>query len=626
MSSNTAPLPPKPVLYDHHIEGHFGKFGSGSNIQAFYLQSAVTPMQLKYIHLLGEIPGAERWPIRDLFQREVNQHRVDNEIKPHFENETDVKFFSAITLTLLPLGPDGLVASENPRAEERVEDFSDSPWQVLSREDLYRFRYPKDQPQFATLEWNSQKAMLVCIDGQHRVTTLRRIYDEATHRKVPDFEQWRIPVIVTSFKAADEDVNVPRVLEVVRQLFTNINTEAQTVSRSRLILLRDNLPNAVLTQELIQRSHKNDLKSIDRRVASDMPLICFKWRGGSTDDDTAVEPINSPDGLKSVIELHELISIHILGEDFKEKQKSWFEIMIGDEEELFDQINWHDILPISRADDFRKIANSDFVPGLAHLFENFTPYKLFIDGIRDFEVTKLQSKSASLFQHSYDELRYGLNESLTISHSKIEAAIDQIKENFVELKRLHLPRLIERAIGFRGIACAYGELADYYWDCVSPFSWREYSEAFTSVLNRVYEKGLFDEEIEHYKGVNFLEHIAVSHEGAIINFNHRDVKTALGSYLALLVSAFGLKSEFNFLCDYPDFFEEKLNYLERSFLKGFKTQAKPIVIDSHPDWPSKKITEEVNRRAAEATLKRKDHFTSWLIDIDTSFAEILGKN
>ena len=77
--------PSKPVTYNQSLPGVYGAFGAGGGLQAFYLQSAITPVDLEKISLISEIPGSERWSVRDLFQRDVDNDRVTNGLLPYLE-------------------------------------------------------------------------------------------------------------------------------------------------------------------------------------------------------------------------------------------------------------------------------------------------------------------------------------------------------------------------------------------------------------------------------------------------------------------------------------------------------------------------------------------------------------
>ena len=58
--------------FDRSLNGVFGTFGAGMNLEISFLQTALQPDELFHISLVEEIPGSEKWPIRDLFQRNVD--------------------------------------------------------------------------------------------------------------------------------------------------------------------------------------------------------------------------------------------------------------------------------------------------------------------------------------------------------------------------------------------------------------------------------------------------------------------------------------------------------------------------------------------------------------------------
>src|ERR1051326_3622821 len=109
-------LPPVNELkYNKQKYGYFGELGHGAHARIRFLQSAVTKDELDHITLIENIPGSERWDIRDLFQRDVDMTRVEESILPYLRDPTKVKFFNPITLVLLPLNPvTGSVDAEVP--------------------------------------------------------------------------------------------------------------------------------------------------------------------------------------------------------------------------------------------------------------------------------------------------------------------------------------------------------------------------------------------------------------------------------------------------------------------------------------------------------------------------------
>src|SRR5205809_1154363 len=131
--------------YNQHLEGFFGEFGEGRDVRICYLQTGLEPTSLGKLTLIGELPGSEKWPVRDLFQREVDRYRVEKTIIPYVEDSVKVKFFPPLTLTLLPVGDQGATVLTHlihiPESEIELEDRT---WIVYELPGYYRFRYVKD--------------------------------------------------------------------------------------------------------------------------------------------------------------------------------------------------------------------------------------------------------------------------------------------------------------------------------------------------------------------------------------------------------------------------------------------------------------------------------------------------
>ena len=277
-----ATMPPiKSTIFNQQLNGVFGEFGSGAGLQAFYLQSAITPHQLDRISLISDIPGSEQWQIRDLFQREVDHDRVRHGLLPYLRDTTKIRFFNPLTLTILPMESDGWsVSARMTKVVEKQVTEDQALWNVLEREELFQVRWIDQHEEWAQLRWNDARCKLVAIDGQHRLSALKQMsVDRDAGQPHEAFVKWRIPVVFVSFRIAGERKEPPSVLEVVRNIFVYINTNAQRVNRTRSILLDDEDVNAVCTQELLQYSHENDLLPEKARRSEAIPLLFYDWRG-----------------------------------------------------------------------------------------------------------------------------------------------------------------------------------------------------------------------------------------------------------------------------------------------------------------------------------------------------------
>ena len=240
--------------YNHRLSGVYGQFGTGAGVHAFYLQSALTPSQLDLVSLISDLRGSERWPVRDLFQRDVDNERITESLLPYLQDGEKIKFFNPLTLTLLPISENGdFVLPQMPMEEaESTMREDDREWDYFERKNYHRMRWVKDNPQYALLEWSDTRTKLVAIDGQHRLSALKRFWADHDATVHKDFSTWRIPVVIISFRVGTGRTKPPSVLEVVRNIFVYINTEARIVNRARQILLSDESVNAVCAQELIQ--------------------------------------------------------------------------------------------------------------------------------------------------------------------------------------------------------------------------------------------------------------------------------------------------------------------------------------------------------------------------------------
>ena len=103
------------------------------------------------------------------------------------------------------------------------------------------------------------------VDGQHRLSALKKYYkDTRGGRQWDDFIEWKIPAVIFGLRA-EKSGRAPSILEVVRNIFIYINKEAKPPTRYRNILLSDNSVNCILTQELLEVSHANDVKEKNER-------------------------------------------------------------------------------------------------------------------------------------------------------------------------------------------------------------------------------------------------------------------------------------------------------------------------------------------------------------------------
>ena len=600
------PPPVRRPQYNQGLDGVYGVFGAGAGVQAFYLQSALEPGHLHQVSMISDIRGSEQWPVRDLFQRDVDDSRITDSLLPYLQDANKIKFFNPLTLTVLPMDDGGsTVLTKMPRViESRMEDRGRN-WNVLEREGFFRIRWVEDAPQYAELAWNDRRARLVAIDGQHRLSALKRCAKDAQQSLHAEFMQWRIPVVIVTFRAHQAG-EPPTVLEVVRSIFVYINTEAKQVNEARKILLSDESVNDVCTQELLQRSHENDLLPLSDRDSGVVPLLFYDWRG----EEQEKRDVHAPAAIKSVEEVRNWFSEYILGRDFSAEQET--ALGIDPTQKLHGA--FHDKkLSHSASQELRTRAREEVVPAVAYVLENFVPYASYIGDLRALEREYDQESQSDLARHAFYELRFGTNhadESLT---PHVTSIVREIRSRIEDSKRQWLRKPLELDIGMRGVMSAFGRLRVFVGDR----SWMDYARWFTNALNRVNERGQLD--LSKKPAREDLLHIVQDHNEVIVNYRLDYADSALGAYTAMFVAAYGRVEAVRWSVDWSALRDECLDSLGVTLRRGYRKEVRPRLREHHPSG-GKELTDAVSAEAdklserhlrrLERKLERIDRATS----------------
>lgn len=126
------------------------------------------------------------------------------------------------------------------------------------------------------MRWNKNEVVGVAIDGQHRLAAIKEIAGSGmpSDRLIRS----RVPVIFLLFDEAVGYSNFKKqaTVEILRELFIDLNKHAQTVKRGRQILLDDRDPHAVCTRTIIAERLSNDASYLDSEP-SRLPLSLVDW-------------------------------------------------------------------------------------------------------------------------------------------------------------------------------------------------------------------------------------------------------------------------------------------------------------------------------------------------------------
>ena len=576
--------------YTHQLPGIYGEFGAGAGLRAFYLQSTIAPSELNRVSLISDISGSERWPVRDLFQRDVDNERITEKLLPYLQDEDKIKFFNPLTLTVLPMADHGnAVLTEMPPVSESQLREDDSYRKCLTQGDYYRVRWIDEDPQYALLEWDDRRTRLVAIDGQHRLSALKRYAHDANAGTHEQFSTWRIPVVVVCFRATADGIDRPRVLDVVRNIFVYINTAAKEVNKARQILLRDDSVNSVATQELLDRSHRNDLNSAADRDMTRLPLLFFDWRG----EESSEQRVHAPAAVKTIEEIHGWFEHYILEEDFSHEQESALDI--NPTHLLHEQFHNNRERDSKRLDHVasvavRELLNEGVLPAVSYVLENFVPCRAYTSDLRGLE-REYNSKS-DLSRHAFYELRFGTNPAMDANKKAVERVLGELKELIDRKKDEHFRGLFGLDIGMRGVMYAFGHLRVM----LGYPGWIEYARWFTDALNRAYEATWFDLEGPALGGKHLVQ-IAKDHNDTIINYRlENQVPSAIGTYTVLVVTEYGRPCPEEWAQDASVLRERFLDTLNGTVYRGYRRQARPELREEYPSGGTE-LTKAVNARA-----------------------------
>lgn len=577
----------KNSIYNQQINGVFGEIGGAGNARLMYVQTALSFDDLKLITLVADIKGSEKWPVRELFQREVDHERVKKDLVPYFTSKDKIKFFNPITLVLLPLGDDGKVISENKFLQKKRIQEANDEYFSYENDEYYRFMEFADNPAFSFVEWNDKKVKLVAIDGQHRVSALKVLAEDAISRGIGD---WKIPVIIACPKKFQENVASDPILTIVRSIFVYINNNAQAINLSRGVLLDDHQLWSVVTQELIQACHDNDLSQV--KNPSIPPLLFFDWRGLEEKG----EKNESLTSVLTTIEICRLFESYMFPEDYDFTRARNFLNAEDNEIKVSRPMETTDTKKV------REIIKIEIIPSVLHLINDFAPFRDYCIGLRKIVETQDPYKKKIV-----EEIRFGSRDYLPSEKVSLDNARTALTSEINKLKD-SLPRLFQNSIAFRGVFSSFCDIKyslTHENEGISlDLSWSDYTKSFMNALNDIYSKNLLS--LDPKKSAELLRHIVIDDFDKIIYYRYEDAAQSLGKYISILIlkrlTIDGFDDDFReeLLEDYLQVLKEKM---KRSVRKRFRAELK----EKNRSWSKARLDNESNDLASDYVDKKCKH-------------------
>lgn len=242
------------------------------------------------LDLTSDLPGSstQDFNLEELFQREINWHRVTTIIAPWLMSAEKPQFFSALTIVILP---------KSPTENKILQDFSSShdwknppiqgfqhllpvgPVSVGTYEavvDAY-----KNFPQQGRIRWNKSEAFAVAIDGQHRLAAMKYVEKRTRNNALDAVRKMRVPVNVLIFspevgfsRSAIEPLDN---IQLMRKLFIGLNAHSVKVSRVRNLLLEDSSAHALALRSLLRAKLDDDFSALESEQPQ-FPLSVIDWQ------------------------------------------------------------------------------------------------------------------------------------------------------------------------------------------------------------------------------------------------------------------------------------------------------------------------------------------------------------
>lgn len=577
------PIPQQPKnKYNERVSGVFGEFGAGGKRRVRYIQTNLQVEDLDSVKMVADLPGNEQWTIRELFQREVDETRVETGIVKYLTDEGKVKFFNPLTFVLL--GKDG--GNIGPMASVEEHSFSNGApelkdgWQkYYETADVFRLKHSGRPDGYAELEWNSKQAEVVAIDGQHRLLALKKIKASEDAAKIA---QWKIPVVILLISPEGKK-QTGRIIDSVRKLFLYINKEAHQPNETRQIILDEENVNEMCVQEMLQHG----------RTPEGIPLLAYDWRG-IEEDRVPVEDI--PYTLFSAVYMRNWLHRYILGDNYSKDQRHILGIA-PEEQSLFKLFSGSSKKNPSEenAEEIRGRFRERVMPGITHFVTGFTPYKGYVDLIREI--------SDSTDEHTQLALNYIRFGGTAINHrdaweiGKIKATAEDVKRKLSGHKNKMPHVLVNLDIGGFGVFYAFGNL--FYLAEYSDF--QEYAKSVTSAFNKAWAAGN-KLGLEHIlslkdpKAQGVFRHIIYDHSGRVRNNRLTTAHKGLGALITLVVTSHwdGITES-----QKEEVAKMYLPILRKTLESGYKKQFNDLDTTPYAERDHKKIAQRATTHAAK---------------------------
>lgn len=281
--------------FSNVYEARLGGFGGQrfqSSIKTYFTNANVKRLDrdIKTYETLSE---NKDWPVSNLMQREVDYSRVEQISQEYLLPEKTIKYFPPIIIAFIPIDDIGaispkktlvsdqdLVSAKNYAITKIKEGLTGNTDEIesliLTSENISKIDglYVLDVigvVGYYLIFWDLEKIHAVIIDGQHRFEALKR-----TAIKNPMFEDFRQDLLFIEISEKIFKEDSPQLIEMIRKIFIDINTNPVEVNEAKNILMTDNDISSVLVQCIVDDSKIKENNSFIRPELIDWHSLNLK--------------------------------------------------------------------------------------------------------------------------------------------------------------------------------------------------------------------------------------------------------------------------------------------------------------------------------------------------------------
>ncbi len=303
-----------PSIQDWEVktQGIYGEFHTLAGKVSYLMTKAklkadTTPEGIltKYLAPVREVLNIDDLDFNQLLQRDLDDYRVATDLVDYLlkPNSVGPAFYTPILAAVLPFDGPNPIDSYPENLDISVTQVDGSPWEQTQYGEAFRvLKFWDTNKQMlhkiplGRLDFNSSRVKLVVIDGQHRAMallairrTIDRSWDAGTGQAYRYFYEKRInellnnpppglleniefPVCICWFPHPTSDNSLwPNPHKAARKLFVDVNKNARTPSKSRLILLSDFELTSIFVREFLNHLRTKDARFPLHAIEYDYP-------------------------------------------------------------------------------------------------------------------------------------------------------------------------------------------------------------------------------------------------------------------------------------------------------------------------------------------------------------------